>query len=148
VPLLIAPSRLPHHDRSVRAYGSIRPLSPAVYRKGCGRRLAAKVLAVGWAWSTLSAAMVPVALVIPRQSFGLDVGTLLVKTARIGLGGAVMVGALLLIKAILPVDPWSVATEVVAGSLIYTAMLEGFCLPGHLARVVVLVRGAKPAVSS
>jgi len=106
------------------------------------------VLAVGWAWSTLSAAMVPVALVILRQSFGLDVGTLLVKTARIGLGGAIMVGALLLIKAILPIDPWSVAAEVVAGSLIYAAMLEGFCLPGHLARVVVLVRGAKPAVSS
>ncbi len=106
------------------------------------------VFAVGWAWSALSAVMVPVALVILRQSFGLDVTALLVKTARIGLAGAVMVGSLLLIKAVLPADLWLIAAEVVTGSLVYAAMLEGFCMPGHLARIVVMVRGAMPAASS
>lgn len=106
------------------------------------------VFAVGWAWSALSAVMVPVALVILRQSFGLDVAALLGKTARIGLAGAVLVGALLLIKAVFPAGLWLIAAEVVAGSLVYAAMLEGFCMPGHLARIVVLVRGAMPAVGS
>jgi hypothetical protein len=106
------------------------------------------VFAVGWAWSALSAVMVPVALATLRHCFGLPVAALLVKTARIAIAGAVMVGALLLIKAVLPVDLWLIAAEVVAGSLIYAAMLEGLCMPGHLARIVVLVRGARPAVSS
>jgi len=106
------------------------------------------VFAVGWAWSALSAVMVPVALVILRQSFGLDVTALLVKTARIGLAGTVMVGSLLLIKAVLPADLWLIAAEVVTCSLVYAAMLEGFCMPGHLARIVVMVRGAMPAASS
>jgi len=106
------------------------------------------VFAVGWAWSALSAIMVPVALVVLRRSFGLDVGTLLVKTARITLAGAVMAGILLAARAVLPSGPWSVAAEVVIGSLVYAAMLESFSLPGHLARILLLVRGALPALSS
>jgi len=106
------------------------------------------VFAVGWAWSALSAIMVPVALVTLRRSFGLDVGTLLVKTARIASAGAVMAGILLAARAVLPSGPWSVAAEVVIGLLVYAAMLESFSLPGHLARILLLVRGALPALSS
>ncbi len=106
------------------------------------------VLAVGWAWSALSAIMVPVALIILRQSFGLDIATLLVKTARIVLAGAVMAGVLLLARTVLPMDRWVLAGEVVAGCIVYAAVLESFCLPGHLARIVMLVRGSMPALGS
>ena len=106
------------------------------------------VFAVGWAWSALSAIMVPVALVIMRRSFGLDVLTLLVKTARIALAGAVMVGALLLARTVLPTGYWMIAGEVLAGCVIYAAVLESFFLPGHLARILVLVRGSMPALGS
>jgi len=106
------------------------------------------VFAVGWAWSALSAIMVPVALIILRQSFRLDVGALLVKTARIVLAGAVMAGALLVARSVLPGGLWSIGAEVVLGSLVYAAVLDSFFLPGHLARIVVLVRGAMPAHGS
>lgn len=106
------------------------------------------VFAVGWAWSALSAAMVPVALLILRRSFGLAVGTLLMKTARIVLAGAVMTGALLLARTVLPTGSWAIAGEVVVGCVIYAAALESFFLPGHLARIVVLVRGSMPALGS
>ncbi len=106
------------------------------------------VFAVGWAWSALSAIMVPVALVALWKSFALDVGALLVKTARIVLAGAVMVGALLLARTVLPGGSWAIAGEVVAGCLIYAAVLESFFLPGHLARIIVLVRGSIPALGS
>jgi len=100
------------------------------------------VNAVGWAWSALSGIMVPVALFTVRRSFGLDIGTLLMKTARLVLAGAVMTVALLLIRTVLPTGAWAIAGEVVGGGLIYAAVLESFFLPGHLARIVVLVRGS------
>ncbi len=106
------------------------------------------VFAVGWAWSALSAIMVPVSLVVTRQSFGLDVAVLLRKTARIALAGVVMAGALLLARTVLPTGSWVIASEVVAGCIIYAAVLESFFLPGHLARIFVLVRGAMPALGS
>jgi PST family polysaccharide transporter len=106
------------------------------------------VFAVGWAWSALSAVMVPVALATLRQCFGLDVAALLVKTARIAIAGAVMAGVLLAARAVLPGGAWPLAAEVALGSLVYAAVLESFCLPGHLARIVVLVRGAMPALGS
>jgi len=106
------------------------------------------VYAVGWAWSALSAIMVPVALTILRQSFGLDVMTLLIKTGRIVLAGAVMVGVLIIARTMLPSGLWSLVAEVVVGSLVYAAVLESFFLPGHLARIVMLVRGAIPALGS
>ena len=106
------------------------------------------VFAVGWAWSALSALMVPVAFVILRQSFGFGIMTLLMKTAGIALAGAVMIGLLLLARTVLPTGPWVIAGEVVLGSLIYAAVLESFSLPGHLARIAVLVRGAIPALGS
>jgi len=106
------------------------------------------VFAVGWAWSALSAIMVPVALTILRQSFGLDVMALLIKTGRIVLAGAVMVGVLIVARIMLPSGPWSLVAEVVVGSLVYAAVLESFFLPGHLARIVMLVRGAMPALGS
>jgi O-antigen/teichoic acid export membrane protein len=106
------------------------------------------VFAVGWAWSALSAVMVPVALATLRQSFGLHVAALLVKTARIALAGAVMAGVLLAAQAVLPGGAWPLAAEVALGALVYAAVLESFCLPGHLARIVVLVRGAMPVLGS
>ncbi len=106
------------------------------------------VFAVGWAWSALSAIMVPVAFVILRQSFGLGIMTLLMKTAGIAFAGAVMIGLLLLARTVLPTGPWVIAGEVVLGSLVYAAVLESFSLPGHLARIAVLVRGAIPALGS
>ena len=106
------------------------------------------VFAVGWAWSVLSAIMAPITLIILRQAFGLDVGTLLVKTARIVLAGVVMVVALLLVRTVLPTGSWAIAGEIVAGGIIYAAVLESFFLPGHLARIVVLVRGTMPALGS
>ena len=106
------------------------------------------VFAVGWAWSALSAIMVPVSLFFLRRSFGLEVGRLLMKSARIVLAGAVMTGALLLARTVLPDNTWAIATEVVAGGVIYAAVLESFFLPGHLARILVLVRGSMPALGS
>ncbi len=106
------------------------------------------VFAVGWAWSALSAAMVPVALLILHRSFGLAVGTLLMKTARIVLAGAVMTGALGLARTVLPTDSWALAGEVIVGCVVYAAALESFFLPGHLARIFVLVRGSMPALGS
>jgi len=106
------------------------------------------VNAVGWAWSALSGIMVPIALFTVRRSFGLDIGTLLMKTARLVLAGAVMTVALLLVRTVLPTGAWAIAGEVVAGGLIYAAVLESFFLPGHLARIVVLVRGSIPAHGS
>jgi O-antigen/teichoic acid export membrane protein len=106
------------------------------------------VFAVGWAWSALSALMAPITLLILRQSFGLDVGSLLVKTARIVLAGVVMAVALLLLRTVLPTGYWAIAGEVIAGGVVYAAVLESFFLPGHLARIVVLVRGFMPALGS
>ena len=106
------------------------------------------VFAVGWAWSALSAIMVPVSLVVMRRSFGLNITTLLMKTARIVLAGVVMVTVLLLARTVLPAEPWVLGAEVVAGGIIYAAVLESFCLPGHLARIVMLVRGSMPALGS
>ena len=106
------------------------------------------IVAVGIAWSVLSAVMVPVTLVTLRQSFGLDVQALMLKTARIALSGAVMVCAVLLAKFVIPVGPWAIAGEVAAGSIVYAAVLENLFLPGHLARLIMIVRGAIPAFSS
>ena len=106
------------------------------------------VFAVGWAWSALSAIMVPVSLIVTRQSFGLNITTLLMKTARIVLAGVVMVAVLLLARTVLPPEPWVLGGEVVAGGIVYAAVLESFCLPGHLARIVMLVRGSMPALGS
>jgi len=106
------------------------------------------IVAVGWAWSALSIIMVPVALVTLKQSFGLNVSTLLVQTARILLSGAVMVGVVLLAKIALPVGLWAIAGEIFVGSMVYAAVLESFLLPGHLARILVLVRGSIPALGS
>lgn len=106
------------------------------------------IVAVGFAWSVLSAIMVPVTLVALRQSFGLDVRGLILKTARIALSGAVMVSVVLFARLILPPGPWAIMGEVAAGSIVYAAVLESFFLPGHLARLVTIVRGAIPAFSS
>ena len=92
--------------------------------------------------------MVPITLVALRQSFGLDVQKLILKVARIALSGAVMVCAVLLAKSVLPVSFWAIAAEVAAGSVVYAAVLESLFLPGHLARILTIVRGAIPAFSS
>ncbi len=106
------------------------------------------IVAVGVAWSALSAIMVPITLVALRRSFGLDVRTLILKTARIALSGAVMVCAVLLARSVLPVSPWGIAGEVAVGLVAYVAALESVFLPGHLARILTIVRGAIPAFSS
>lgn len=106
------------------------------------------IVAVGFAWSAISAIMVPVTLVTLRKSFGLDVQELIFKVARIALSGAVMAGVVLLAKFVLPVGPWAIAGEVAAGSIVYATVLESLFLPGHLARILSIVRGAIPAFSS
>ena len=92
--------------------------------------------------------MVPITLVALRQSFSLDVQQLMLKIARIALSGAVMVCAVLLARSVLPVSLWAIAGEVAAGSVVYAVMLESLFLPGHLARILAIVRGAIPAFSS
>ena len=83
-----------------------------------------------------------------RQSFGLDVQQLMLKVARIALSGAVMVCAVLLARSVLPVSLWSIAGEAAAGSVVYAVVLESLFLPGHLARILSIVRGAIPVFSS
>ena len=92
--------------------------------------------------------MVPITLVALRRAFGLDVRQLVLKIARIALSGAVMVCAVLLARFVLPVSPWAIAGEVVAGSVVYAVVLESLFLRGHLARILTIVRGAIPAFSS
>ena len=106
------------------------------------------IVAVGFAWSALSAVMVPITLVSLRQVFGLDVQQLLLKIARIALSGAVMACAVLLAKSVFPVSFWAIAGEAAIGSVVYAAVLESLFLPGHLARILTIVRGAIPAFSS
>jgi len=59
-----------------------------------------------------------------------------------------MVGVVLLAKIALPVGLWAIAGEIFVGSIVYAAVLESFLLPGHLARILVLVRGSIPALGS
>ena len=106
------------------------------------------IVAVGWAWSGLSAVMVPIALTALQRSSGLNVAALLMKTGRIALSGAVMVGVVLLVRSLLPGSLWAMAGEIVVGAVVYAVMLESFFLPGHLARVAGLVRGSIPALGS
>ncbi len=106
------------------------------------------IVAVGFAWSALSAVMVPITLVALRQSFGLDVRTLILKIARIALSAAVMVCAVLLAKSVLPVSLWAISAEAAIGLVVYAAAMESLFLPGHLARILAIVRGAIPAFSS
>lgn len=106
------------------------------------------IVAVGLAWSALSAVMVPITLVALRQSFGLDVRRLILKIARIALSGAVMVCAVLFARSFLPISSWAIAGEVAIGLVVYAVALERVFLPGHLARILTIVRGAIPAFSS
>ncbi len=103
------------------------------------------IVAVGWAWSGLSAAMVPIALLNLTQLSGLDVTALLMKNARIALCGAALVATVLLAKAVLPSGLWPMAVEIVAGAAVYAALLNLLVLPGHLTRIVTLARAAMPA---
>lgn len=103
------------------------------------------IVAVGWAWSALSATMVPIALVSLRRLSGFDVAALLWKTLRIALGGGALVATFLLARTVLPVGLWPMATEVVAGAVVYVTLLNLFLLPGHLTRFVMLARKAMPA---
>jgi len=106
------------------------------------------IVAVGWAWSALSAAMVPIALISLRQLSGLDVTALLVKTAKLALCGGALVATVLLVRIGLPARLWSTAAEAVAGAAVYAAVLNLFVIPGHLTRIVSLARGAMPAHDS
>jgi len=100
------------------------------------------IVAVGWAWSALSAAMVPIALVTLRRLSGLNAAALLWKAARIALCGGALVATILLARTVLPVGLWPMAAEVAAGEVVYAAVLNLLVLPGHLTRIVVLARQA------
>jgi len=103
------------------------------------------IVAVGWAWSALSAAMVPIALLSLTQHSGLDVTALLMKNARIALCGGALVATVLLARIVLPSGLWPMAVEIVAGAAVYAALLNLLVLPGHLTRIVTLARRAMPA---
>jgi len=102
------------------------------------------IVAVGWAWSALSAAMVPIALISLRQLSGLDVAALLRKTAKLALCGGALVATVLLVRIGLPARLWSTAAEAAAGAAVYAAVLNLFVIPGHLTHIVSLARGAMP----
>jgi len=102
------------------------------------------IVAVGWAWAALSFMMVPIALAMLHRVAGLDVGALLAKDARIALCGGALVVAVVLVRAVLPPGPWSMAAEVAAGAGVYAVALNVFLLPGHLTRMVKLARGSIP----
>ena len=106
------------------------------------------IVAVGWAWSALSAAMVPIALTSLRQLSGLDVAALLWKTARIALCGGALLATVLLARTVLHSGLWPMAVEIVAGAVVYAAILNLVVLPGHLTRIYQLARGAVPARGS
>jgi len=105
------------------------------------------IVAVGWAWSALSAVMVPIALMILHRLSGLDIAALLMRNAKIVLCGGALVASFLLFKAGLPVAPWSIAVASTAGAVVYAAVLNTL-LPGHLTRIIMLARGAMPARGS
>jgi len=100
------------------------------------------IVTVGWAWSALSAAMVPIALVTLHRLSGLNVAALLWKAARIALCGGALVATILLVRTVLPVGPWPMTAEIAAGAVVYAVVLNLLVLPGHLTRIVVLARQA------
>ncbi len=101
------------------------------------------IVAVGWTWAALSAAMVPISLSRLRRLSGLDVGRLLSLSARVALAGGTMAASALLVRSLAPGGAWLAALAVAAGLCAYAAALAAL-LPGHMTRLLSLGRDALP----
>ena len=106
------------------------------------------VVAAGWAWSALSAMMVPVAMVKLRALAGLDIGAIMARQIRLTLCGAALVATVLLAKPLLPIGLVPTILEIALGAAVYAVVLNTVLWRGHVTRIIVLVRGSIPALSS
>jgi hypothetical protein len=70
------------------------------------------------------------------------------RQLRLTLCGAALVATVLLAKPLLPVGLGPTILEIALGAAVYAAMLNMVLWPGHLTRIIVLVRGSIPALSS
>ena len=101
------------------------------------------IVAVGWTWAGLSAAMVPVSLARLRRLADLDVGSLLRRSARVAVAGAAMVATGLLVRRALPHSMWSLPPMGLAALAAYAAALV-VILPGHITHLAQSAREALP----
>jgi O-antigen/teichoic acid export membrane protein len=106
------------------------------------------VVAAGWAWSALSAMMVPVAMVRLHKLSGLDVGALMASQLRLALAGGALMATMLIARALLPPGIGPMVLELALGAAVYAIILDKLLIPGHLTRIVMLARGSIPALSS
>ena len=102
------------------------------------------VVAVGACWALLSAIMAPVSLRLLGQLSGLDVATLLSRSVRMAVCGAAMAITVLLVEAALPPGLVSLAAAGLAGLAVFAVAAEAWMLPGHLTRLLTLLRSALP----
>jgi O-antigen/teichoic acid export membrane protein len=104
------------------------------------------IVAAGWTWAGLSLFMVPLHLHAIKRACGLSIRLVLSDWSRVTVSAGVMLAVITGVRERLPEGIASAGIALAAGVATYLVLLELVLLPGHVGRMLALVRNkATPA---
>jgi hypothetical protein len=98
------------------------------------------IVAAGWTWAGLSLLMVPLHLRAIRHASGLPIRLVLSDWSRVAASAGVMLVVIIGVRERLQEGLASAGIALAAGVATYLLLLELVLLPGHLGRMLALVR--------
>lgn len=104
------------------------------------------IVAAGWTWAGLSLFMVPLHLRAIKRACGLPVRLVLSDWSRVTVSAGVMLAVIVVVRERLQEGNLSTGIALAAGVAAYIVLLEFVLLPGHVGRMLALIRNkATPA---
>ena len=102
------------------------------------------IVAVGAAWATVSALIVPIHFLVLRRGLGIPLTALMANAIRISISGISMVVIMAIARHFLGVGVIATCTEVIIGVVVYVALLELAAMPGYASNLMRVVRVSLP----